>query len=364
MDSTRAEHSGVEAGSGWSVRSRSHVGLRRTENQDFLASVPLGGGRRLLIVADGMGGHAGGSRASRLTVEIMSSAVPELLGSGEAGKDALRKSTGRAHEAVLKEAAGTAGLSGMGTTVVAALVDGPDVTLVNVGDSRAYVLRSDKLEQVTDDHSLVAEMVRRGELTSGEAEEHPQRNVLTRAVGSGAEPQADIFTVSCNSGDVLLLCTDGLHGVVPDREIRRILEADWSLDARCDALVDAALDAGGPDNVTVLLARWGEQDDADVSGPATEPGTDSSAEADSARRRAQVYAIILGLAVVALVAWLVAGTSLFRNEPEAVPGSDSTDVIDTGAFELLLDSTVQLTPSDMVNDSVWSDSLATSADDR
>lgn len=362
---------------GWLVRSRTHIGLRRSENQDFLAAQRLVDGRWLLIVADGMGGHAGGERASRLTVETVVALVQEKLDREYPYPvtDLLLEAVENANRAVLTEAERESSLKGMGTTVVLGMFDGPQGTLMNLGDSRAYVFEKDGLRQISEDHSFVAEMMRRGVMTQEEAIDHPRRNMLTRAVGAAEKPAPDFFDIRFEPGDILLLCTDGLHGFVSDGDIQRVLEADWSLEAKCDALIDAALDAGGKDNVTVLLACWGPVNHQLEAGPATDPGyaergllADDTVKNVSPSKRPQRWMYVVGALLLVFVAVILWGGDLFdrgSGQGEAVDSLNINplylDTLDLDTNDLLLDSTVQLTPSDMVNDSVWSDSLSTPA---
>lgn len=341
--------------------SRTHVGLRRETNQDFLVVRNVAGRGTLLVVADGMGGHNGGERASRLAVERFVDTIETGTGPDE---ELLRRALAVANDAVHREAKANPELKEMGTTLVAALLADGGGTVINLGDSRAYVFRNGTLRQVTADHSMVAELVRRGELTEAEAAVHPRRNVLTRAVGIEGNPKPELFTIDLGDGGVLLLCSDGLHGMVEDADIGRILRADWGLEDRCDALIDAALDAGGRDNVTVVLAQAGEGG-IGASGPATDPGYVASSPAsvdrkgnESERGTKRGGAGWLYLLVALLIGGAIWGAlefDLFTSSVDRVEGPDSLDIDTAG---LLLDSSVQLTPSDMVTDSIWSDSLS------
>jgi protein phosphatase len=230
----------------------SDVGRQRSNNQDHYGSLVADSGARLLIVADGMGGHAGGATASHVAVEAIervfetSEDEPELM---------LRSALEAANQAVHRRAHEDARLAGMGTTGVALLLE-PDgrAWVANVGDSRAYRLREGRLEQLTLDHSLVAELVRRGMLTAEEAQVHPRRNEVLRSLGVEAEVSVDVTAVDVQAGDQYLLCSDGLSGVVDDQEIAAVLIAEAPADA-VRRLVDAANERGGPDNVTVQIAR-------------------------------------------------------------------------------------------------------------
>ena len=229
---------------------RTDVGGVRQTNPDAFGEY-ADGSLRVFVVADGMGGHAGGETASRLAVE----AVREVFGSAHGGVDArlraaLEAANGRVHQAQLEDPR----LAGMGTTGVA-LGFGPDGAWVaNVGDSRAYRMRSGSLEQLTRDHSVVAELVRRGYITAEQAAVHPRRNEVLRSLGTEASVDVDLDPVQVAPEDVFLLCSDGLSGVVSDAEIASLVVRQPAADA-ARALVEAALLAGGPDNVTVQIVR-------------------------------------------------------------------------------------------------------------
>jgi len=229
-----------------------HKGVVRESNQDALGeSSAQDGELRAFVVADGMGGHAGGETASRLAVE----AVQEVFASTEGAVDArLRAALIAANERVHETQLGDSRLSGMGTTGVA-FGFGPDAGFVaNVGDSRAYRLRSGTLEQLTRDHSVVAELQRRGFITAEQAKVHPRRNEVLRSLGTEATVELDLDEVDIAPEDLFLLCSDGLSGVVPDPEIAALLSRQPAEDA-AQALVAAANENGGPDNVTVQIIR-------------------------------------------------------------------------------------------------------------
>jgi protein phosphatase len=237
---------------------KSDVGKVRSENQDFGAltnpqeEAKSQAGGRLLIVADGMGGHRGGATASRLAADTVKS---EYLGS-ETGDPAiaLHEAMAMANAKIFAESQTNPDLRGMGTTTSALVVRGTQGWFAHVGDSRIYLIRGERIQQLTDDHSLVASMVREGLLTIQEAETHPRRNVLQRSVGVGEDVEIDIrgpFEVQ--EGDTFILCSDGLHGVVKEDEISRV--AQMPLEQAANEFVKLALDRGAPDNVTVIVAR-------------------------------------------------------------------------------------------------------------
>jgi serine/threonine protein phosphatase PrpC len=222
----------------------SDPGRVRANNQDAASAE-----QALFVVADGMGGHAAGEVASRVAIESMR----EHIGGGTL-VDAVRL----ANRAVFDQASDDPTLRGMGTTLVAiALVEDPDGTtrmhVVNVGDSRVYLLRDGELEQITDDHSLVAELEREGRLTAEEARVHPQRNIVTRVLGNSPEVDVDEFPVDPFRGDRFVLCSDGLFNEVPDDEIASVLRHEHDPQRAVDELVRRANAAGGRDNITVVV---------------------------------------------------------------------------------------------------------------
>ena len=233
-----------------------HPGLVRGNNEDAYAIVPE---QDLYIVSDGMGGHAGGETASSIVVEALPRLLRERVGPGPVPDadlhEVLRTTLLELSRTVRQEAARRVGLAGMGATVVLALVRDDRVTVAHMGDSRAYRLRAGELVQLTEDHSVVGILLRRGEIRPEDVDGHPARGRITRFIGMGAQVDPDVATFELVPGDRLLLCSDGLAGVVPDDEIAAVLsEHDEPADT-CRRLVDAALAAGGPDNVTVLIAE-------------------------------------------------------------------------------------------------------------
>jgi PPM family protein phosphatase len=237
---------------------RTDVGLVRSENQDFgTYTTPqeekdAHPGGRLLIVADGMGGHRGGATASRLAAETVKA---QYLGSEtHEVADALRDALQRANSRIYHEAQANPDLRGMGTTTSALAIRDGNAWFAHVGDSRIYRIRGEQIEQITEDHSLVATMVREGLLTTKEAENHPRRNVLQRSMGVAEDVEIDVrgpFEVE--EGDTFILCSDGLHGLVKADEMLEV--AQLPIDAAADEFLKRALARGAPDNVTVIVAR-------------------------------------------------------------------------------------------------------------
>ena len=231
------------------------VGLKRNSNQDFVYASDQKVGRlpSLLIVADGMGGHAAGDLASRVCVET---AVSSIEGSGQTETiPILAEAVQKANRAVLKKAAEKPEYAGMGTTIVAAVIDGNTLYVANVGDSRLYLIDDDRIDQITLDHSLVAEMVRSGRISPEQMRNHPEKNIITRVVGGEENVEVDFFDVGLHKGDVVLLCSDGLTNMVEDEQIFRIVRREKTLRDAGQKLISAANSAGGRDNISVVLAR-------------------------------------------------------------------------------------------------------------
>ena len=230
--------------------ARSDVGRKRRGNEDcYAAAADLG----LYLVADGMGGHTAGQVASEIAAQASVDALRTLVDASASLTDKLRYSVAAANREILDTAQRKPELSGMGTTLVALLV-GPDrVALAHVGDSRAYLIRAGRIRQLTDDHSLVAELVRRHEITETAARGHPHRHVLTRALGVRRSVEPDLAELTPASEDIFVLCSDGLTGHVRDAEIAEVATTAGDLDSACEQLVDLANDRGGEDNITVLL---------------------------------------------------------------------------------------------------------------
>src|SRR5438067_394138 len=241
-----------------------HVGKQRQHNEDaFLVADKA----KLYLVADGMGGHAAGEIASRIAVDSISEFILHTKEDDgtwpHAYDEHYKRSTNRlmaavrmANTRVLEAMRKDARLRGMGTTVVACMADADTMSVAHVGDSRAYLIRDKKLSRITSDHSWVFEQVQAGMLTEAEAEKHPLRNVITRALGGALQVTPDASEIECHSGDVYLLCSDGLTGMVPeDENLRVVTGSDGEVEKACKDLIDAANERGGLDNVTAVLYR-------------------------------------------------------------------------------------------------------------
>jgi protein phosphatase len=237
--------------------ARTDVGLRRRANEDrYAIAASLG----LYLVADGMGGHTAGQVASDLAAQSAVRALETLEGAEASLTEKLRYSVAAANREIFGTAQAKPHLAGMGTTLVALLAGGTRIALAHVGDSRAYLIRGGKIRQLTDDHSLVAELVRRREITAHAARGHPHRHVLTRALGVRRSVEADLAELTPVADDVFVLCSDGLTGHVQDGEIAEEVARGSDLEAACERLIDVANSRGGEDNTTVLLVRCEKTD--------------------------------------------------------------------------------------------------------
>ena len=271
-----------------SFGSRTDIGCLRDHNEDSLVVTPP-----LFAVADGMGGHAAGEVASEIAVRVLSELAPE-----HPDGEALGRAIEEANRAVIQAAREGRGRQGMGTTMTAAMLEGERLVIAQVGDSRAYLLHQGKLQQLTRDHSLMADMIEAGQLTPEEARTHPQRSVITRALGSDAHLPPDIYEINVETGDRLLICSDGLSGMIFDDQIENTLRRVQDPQRCASQLVNEAIAAGGHDNVTVIVA--------DVTGYA------EVRRKKLARKTKLSIALVLVLfaAIVAGAAW---GTQTYLN---------------------------------------------------
>jgi protein phosphatase len=262
--------------------ARTDTGRQRRGNEDASYAQPP-----LFVVADGMGGARAGEVASRIAVEMFERGLPPD-GTPESRLTVVAQDANREiHALSLAERE----LDGMGTTLTAAYLDESYLAIAHVGDSRAYMFRAGELARLTEDHSLVDELVKAGKLTEEQALEHPQRSIITRALGPEAEVAVDTRNYPLRAGDVLLLCSDGLTSMLSDPQIAAILVAATSLQEAAERLIDAANEAGGRDNITVVLTRFEDEDDAldveqptmvGVSGPALGPARSGPLRAEPA----------------------------------------------------------------------------------
>jgi protein phosphatase len=226
----------------------SDPGCVRPNNEDCYLLSPDHG---LYVVADGMGGAQAGEHASKLAVDT----VGEVLSGGKADAEALARAFEEANNRVMNAASKDANLEGMGTTLVAALEADPEILIASVGDSRAYVYDDDKLIVITEDQTWVQEVGRRLGIDESSLRTHPMRHVLTMAIGVSPELRVHSYALKPQPGAQILLCSDGLHGVVDAATIAEALAGAGSLESKCRSLIDAARAAGGPDNITAVLLR-------------------------------------------------------------------------------------------------------------
>jgi protein phosphatase len=236
------------------IAGMTHVGRTRRVNQDAFDRFNIRErGEILLVVADGLGGHRGGEVASKMAVGTLGKLVTENEGEAEAR---LAEASERANEFIYKAASKDRTLKGMGTTIVALLLcDDGRAYVAHAGDSRLYRIRDHRIEAITEDHSVVALMVREGLIEPEEARDHPKKNQIMRALGVSGEIEVDVAPVEVQPGDSYLLCSDGLYGMLPDEDLRRITESAIDSDTAVAWLVDAANQAGGTDNITAVLVR-------------------------------------------------------------------------------------------------------------
>lgn len=232
--------------------SKTDVGKRREMNQDYVYSSeqPVGNLPNLFIVADGMGGHQAGDYASKYTVETLERLIRDSRLTEPAA--ILKEAVKQVNRMLLLEASEHEEMKGMGTTLVIATIDGNKMTVANVGDSRLYVVNQN-ISQITKDHSLVEEMVRMGEMDEETAKGHPDKNIITRAIGAVSDVTVDFFEVDLASGDEVLMCTDGLTNMVEDVDIREIMKSQRDIAEQAERLVETANENGGKDNITVIV---------------------------------------------------------------------------------------------------------------
>lgn len=284
----------------------SDVGRVRSGNEDSLLLAPP-----LFAVADGLGGHQAGEVASRVAVDTVLANAPRKADSKSLGRAARA-----ANKAVMEAAAAGRGRAGMGTTLTAAMIDGPRIAVAHVGDSRAYLMHRDgSLERITQDHSMVADLVRQGSLTEEESRTHPNRSVITRALGSDPNMNADTFEVTARPGDRLLLATDGLTSLVPDGDIADILSRHPEPQAAVDALIAAARLAGGYDNITSVVVDLAEDEEAAVQKPA---------------RNAWLHVALWTLALIAVVALAAGGVYRYATSRAFLVAEDGVVVVYRG----------------------------------
>lgn len=264
------------AGQDISFGSRTDIGYVRDHNEDSLIIIPP-----LFAVADGMGGHKAGEIASEITVNTLAELAPSHLDA-----EGLTAAVEAANYNVMKAPRQGIGRDGMGTTLTAAMLEGERLLIAQVGDSRAYLLHKGHLQQITRDHSLMADLIEAGQITPEEARVHPNRSVITRAIGSDIHMRPDIYELNVDAGDRILLCSDGLSSMISNNAIESIMRRQSDAQHCADELVTAALENGGADNVTVVVA--------DV------PGFSEVREKKRAHK-SRVFYIGLAIALVAVI---------------------------------------------------------------
>lgn len=243
---------------------RTDIGRIRSVNEDRAVILPESDGLVVAVVADGMGGHQAGDIASQMAIEKIQdelSRLPENT-TPEERMIAVKLAIEAANQDVYRHASEREQFHGMGTTVVVTVADRDRLVIGHIGDSRAYLAAEDRFVQLTEDHSLVNELVRSGQITLEEAHHHPRRNVLTRALGTETRVMVDVHSFEWREGDILLMCSDGLSGLVENDRLYGILRLEEPLEEKVDRLVEQALDAGGDDNITVVLIEnraWEEK---------------------------------------------------------------------------------------------------------
>jgi len=243
-----------------SVGKDTHQGMQRTENQDYadyctLENIPFARDGILLVLADGMGGHAGGSVASKIAVTTI---IDEFRPKKQSDIiNALRHSFIKANDFIISKSLRAPQLKGMGTTLTAIVIYNDQLYFAHVGDSRGYLLTHKEIAQITEDHTYVADLLKQGLITPNEAQHHPYDNIITRAIGVANDPMVDHSrsALKVKAKQSVLLCSDGLYKCVDDQEIFEIVSATSNPSEACQALIHLANQRGGPDNITVLIAR-------------------------------------------------------------------------------------------------------------
>lgn len=236
------------------IYAMTDVGRKREVNQDFVyvTDKPVGPFPNLLVVADGMGGHKAGDFASKYTVKVLHEELEKTV--LKKPEEILKEIVITANHELIKAAQSDVKLEGMGTTLVVATVIGNTLYFSNVGDSRLYLI-NDKIKQISKDHSLVEEMVRLGGIKAEEAKNHPDKNIITRAIGVKEDVEADIYEYRLRKGDIILMCTDGLSNMVEDEELFHIVQGGRDIVESAQSLVETAKENGGTDNIGIVLVE-------------------------------------------------------------------------------------------------------------
>lgn len=243
------------------VAYQTDIGHQRKENQDQVAKFTAPDGTLLVVVTDGIGGSRSGDVAAQITVDHLGRQFQAA--SPNSSLEAIRwfaREVQLINDEILQKSTENPKYQGMGTTLVAAIIFDQAMVVANIGDSRGYVLHDNLLTQVTIDHSLVNELVKHGDITEEEARNYPQNNIITRAIGVSADARIEVNRFDLGAGDQILLCSDGLSKMITREQMMGVLESDLSLTEKCSQLIKMANEAGGPDNITVLIGLAEDQE--------------------------------------------------------------------------------------------------------
>lgn len=243
------------------VAYQTDIGHQRKENQDRVAKFTAPDGTLLVVVTDGIGGSRSGDVAAQITVDHLGRQFQAA--SPNSSLEAIRwfaREVQLINDEILQKSTENPKYQGMGTILVAAIIFDQAMVVANIGDSRGYVLHDNLLTQVTIDHSLVNELVKHGDITEEEARNYPQNNIITRAIGVSADARIEVNRFDLGAGDQILLCSDGLSKMITREQMMGVLESDLSLTEKCSQLIKMANEAGGPDNITVLIGLAEDQE--------------------------------------------------------------------------------------------------------
>jgi serine/threonine protein phosphatase PrpC len=305
--------------------AKSDTGRQRRENEDCaFARAPV------FVVADGMGGAQAGEVAAQIAVDAFSHGLPD---SGSA-EERLAGRVQEANQRIWEQSRARREQAGMGTTITAAYLDDSELAIAHVGDSRAYLFRDGSLKRLTQDHSLVDELVRRGKLTEEQAAEHPQRSIITRALGAEPTVEVDTWTYPVRPGDVLLLCSDGLTSMVAEERVEEILNGSMDLKVAAQQLIDEANAAGGRDNITVVLSRIEDAgalpdgaQPTEIRPPEAEYQGAPAAPVPARRRLTRQAKVLAALAAMLIVLGLVIGGGYLATRQLYFVGTNAQGIV-------------------------------------
>ncbi|MEE8823893.1 Stp1/IreP family PP2C-type Ser/Thr phosphatase [Lentilactobacillus sunkii] len=246
------------------IAYQSSTGKVRDKNEDAVGAFKNKSGLVLALITDGIGGNNAGEVASQMVVTHMGEAFEATtISSLDKIETWFENQLTKENTAIIDESNTDSRLHGMGTTIVAALIDGKRSLIANIGDSRGYVYSNGQFTQITEDHSYVNELVKHGDITPDQAKTNPYKNIITKSLGINSDSAADFKPYTAQPGDQIMLCTDGLTNMVDDSDIEKILSMDDELQSKCDMLITTANENGGLDNITVLLAQYNSEVTAD-----------------------------------------------------------------------------------------------------